>query len=90
MSLGDFMNDSGASVRRRPTTSATTHHSPKNMLTYRIGFGGGSWADEVEETYGKQRLYRLPPRLVCAYTNSLQSLVRFMRYLGRRTRTDGN
>lgn len=39
------------------------------MLTLGAGFGGGSWADEVEETYGMLLLLAeflsLGPLLIC-------------------------
>lgn len=40
------------------------------MLTLGAGFGGGSWADEVEETYGMLpflgELLSLEPLLICS------------------------
>lgn len=53
MSLGDFLTDSGMwfaiPLNHRHNHVKTTLEL---KLTNLIGFGGGSWADEVEETYG--------------------------------------
>ncbi len=47
MSLGDFLTDSGSSSR------TNIERKPDRYADASIGFGGGSWADEVEETYGE-------------------------------------
>lgn len=54
MSLGDFLTDSGTEPTARltaPPSSMLPRQPDANPLPC-TGFGGGSWADEVEETYG--------------------------------------
>ena len=69
MSLGDFLSD-GAGLFC-PSVASHRGLAPPTPYHLRhadalIGFGGGSWADEVEETYGECcYLYAFSLDLLC-------------------------